>query len=65
MAGSARGGKEAQTDDRKCNVIRTIEAKVLDPDGPNILVQNGHAAHSSSKRQVIDYRYEVGPEKIN
>ena len=61
--GVLAGGKK-QIDDRKCNVMRTIEAKVLDPYGPYILVQNGDAAYSSSKRQVIDYRYEVGPEKI-
>ena len=57
------GAKHILIDDR--NVIRTIDAKVLDPNGPNIFVQNGDAAHSSSKRQVIDYIYEAGPEKIN
>ena len=65
MAGCARGGEETQVDHRKYNVIRTFDAKVLSPTGPNIFVQNDHAAHSNSKRQVIDYRYEAGPEKIN
>ena len=62
MAGCARGGEEAQIDDRKYNVIRIIDAKVLNPNGPNVFVQNGDAAHSSSKKQVIDYLYEAGPE---
>ena len=57
-------GDETQTDDRKCNV-RTVDAKVLNPKGPNFFVQNGDAAHSSNKKQVIDYRYEAGPENIN
>ena len=61
----ARGGEETQIHYRKYNVIRTIDAKVSNPNGPNILVQNGYAAHNSSKRQVIDYIYEAGPEKIN
>ena len=55
-----RAGRE--TDDRKYNV-RTVDAKVLDPNGPNIFVQNGGAAHSSNKRQIVDYRYEARPEK--
>ena len=46
-------------------MIRTIDdATVLNPNGPNTFVQNGDAADNSSKRQVIDYIYEVGPEKI-
>ena len=32
------------------------------PKDPEIFVQNGDAAHSSSKIQVIDYGYEAGPE---
>ena len=43
--------------------MRTIDSKVLNPNGPNIFVQNDDAAHnSSSKRQVlvIDYIYEAG-----
>ena len=40
----------------------TIDAIVLNPKGPNIFVQNGDAAYNSSKRQVIDYIYEAGPE---
>ena len=57
-----RVGEEAQIDDRK---YITIDEKVLNRNGPNIFVQNDYAAHNSSKRQVIDYRYEAGPEKIN
>ena len=59
------GGEKHKIHDRKCNRIITIDAKVLHPNGPNIFVQNGDAAHNSSKRQVIDYLYEAGPEKIN
>ena len=62
---SARVGKETQGDGRKYNVIRAIDAKVLNPNGLYIFAQNGDAAHSSSKGQVVDYRYEAGPEKIN
>ena len=46
-------------------MIRTIDANVLNPNRPNIFVQNVDAAHNSSKRQVIDHIYEVDPEKIN
>ena len=62
-----RVGEEAQTDDQKYKepLKITIDAKVLNQNGPNIFVHIGDAAHSSSKRQVIDYRYEAGPEKIN
>ena len=52
MAGCGRGAS-------------TIDAKVLNPNGPNIFVQNGDAAHSNSKRQVIDYRYKAAPEKTS
>ena len=45
------------------SIISTTDAKVLSPKGPNVFVRNGDAAHnSSSKRQVIDYIYEVSPE---
>ena len=67
--GCARGGEETQIHDWKYNIIRTIDPpliKVLNPNRPNVFVQNGDAAdNSSSKRQVIDYIYEAGPEKIN
>ena len=46
--GVLAGGGETQID-RKYNLIRTIDAKVLNLNGPNIFVQNGDAAHSSSK----------------
>ena len=46
-------------------MIRTIDAKVLDQNGPNSFVQNSDAAHNSSKRHVFDYMYEAGPETIN
>ena len=44
MAGCARVGEATQTDDRKYEVVRTIEAKVLNPNGRNTFVQNGDAA---------------------
>ena len=47
----ARGGEETQIHDRKYNMIRTIDAKVLNPSGPNIFVQHGDAARNSSKRR--------------
>ena len=46
-------------------MISTIDAKVLNPNGPDIFVQNVDAAHNSSKRQVVDSIYEANPEKIN
>ena len=46
-------------------MIRTIDEKVLNPNGPNIFVQNGDAADNSSERQVFDHIYEAGPKKIN
>ena len=61
----ARGGVETLIHDRKFNMITIIDAKVLKSNGPNIFVQNGDAAYTSSNRQVIDYIYEPGPEKIN
>ena len=45
------GGGETQIHDRKYNMIKTVDAKVLNPNGPNIFVQNGDAAHNSSKRR--------------
>ena len=54
----ARGGGETQIHDRKYNMIRTIDAKVLNPnDPPDIFVRNGDAAHNSSQIQVINYIY--------
>ena len=50
----SREGKKHILIDRKYDVMRTIDAKVLNPNGPKIFVQNGDAAHSCSKRQVID-----------
>ena len=68
----ARVGGLTQIHDRKYKMIRTIDAKVLNRNGPNganganIFVQNGDAAHNSgSKRQVIDYISEAGPGKFN
>ena len=46
-------------------MIRTVDGKVYNPNAPNIFVQNSDDAHSSSKRQIVDYRYEAGPEKTN
>ena len=63
MAGCARGGGKPQIQDRKYNVIRTIDAIVLNTNAPNISIQNGDTVHSSSERQVIDYRHEAAPEK--
>ena len=57
-------GQETQTFERKYN-SRTVDGKVLIPNGPNIFVHNDDTAHSSSKRQVVDYRHEAGPEKID
>ena len=37
--------------------------EVFNTNGPNMFVQNDDAAHNSSKRQVIDYKYEAGHEK--
>ena len=64
----ARGGEETPIHAQKYYMMRTIDAKVSNPnDPPAIFVQNGDAAHKSSKRQVIDYIYiyEAGPEKVN
>ena len=36
------------------NVIRTIDATVLNSHGPSVFVPNSDGAHNSSKRQVID-----------
>ena len=41
----------------------TIDAIVLNPKGPNIFVQNGDAAHNSSRRQVVDYILRSRPRK--
>ena len=57
--GVLAGGGETQIDD---HVIKTVDAKVFNLNGSTIFVQNGDAAYSSSKRQVIDYIYEAGPE---
>ena len=45
--------------------IRTVDVKVLNPKGPNIFVQNGDAAYSSKKREVVDSIYEAGPGNIS
>ena len=42
-----------------------LDAKVLNPNGSNIFVKNGDAAHNSSKTGTIEYIYKVGHDKIN
>ena len=44
---------------------RTVDVKVLNPQGPNIVVQNGDAAYSSKKTEVVDSKNEPGLGNIS
>ena len=45
--------------------VTTVDAKVINPNGPYIFIQNSDAAYSSNKRQVVITDTKQTPKKSN